>query len=153
MPQAETIIRSYIDKVVENLRKNFSEGTEYFQLLVEVFSSRFGSSKHAHLRRFYAIVLPLTVNYVDHVVAAKEKIGKKRQLHQQQDKVGMGGGVSAFTDDGFAMGLAYILRLLDQGTNFGVWSLFPEMYSSTEIPIVPVAICTIVYVVVFCHFC
>ena len=86
-------------------------------------------SKHAHLRRFYAIVPPLTVNYVDHIVAAKEKIGKKRQLHQQQDKVGMGGGVSAFTDDGFAMGLAYILRLLDQGTNFGVWSLFPKIYS------------------------
>ena len=34
-----------MNKVVENLRKNFSEGTEYFQLLVEVFASRFGSSK------------------------------------------------------------------------------------------------------------
>ena len=34
-----------LDQVVENLRKNFSEGTEYFQLLVEVFSSRFSSSK------------------------------------------------------------------------------------------------------------
>ena len=32
-------------QVVENLRKNFSEGTEYFQLLVDVFASRFSSSK------------------------------------------------------------------------------------------------------------
>ena len=46
------------------------------------------------------------------------QIGKKRQLHQQ-DRVG---GLSAFTDDGFAMGLAYILRLLDQGRRIGVSS-------------------------------
>lgn len=68
---------------------------------MSVFSRQFNSSKHVHLRSFYSIVPPLTVNYVDHIVAAKEKIGRKRQLHQQMDART---GLSAFTDDGFAMG-------------------------------------------------
>ena len=40
-----------LDQVMENLRQNFSEGTEYFQLLVEVFASRFGSSKVVIMNR------------------------------------------------------------------------------------------------------
>uniref|UniRef100_A0A8B9SBE1 WASH complex subunit 7 n=1 Tax=Apteryx owenii TaxID=8824 RepID=A0A8B9SBE1_APTOW len=47
-----------------------------------------------------------TLNFVEHSISCKEKLNKK-------NKSG-----AAFTDDGFAMGVAYILKLLDQYQEF-----------------------------------
>ncbi|CAH1784090.1 unnamed protein product, partial [Owenia fusiformis] len=95
-----------LDDVISNLSKNFAEGTEYFKMLVDVFAPEFRKSQNMHLRNFFAILPPLTLNYVEYSISCKEKLNKK-------NKVG-----AAFTDDGFAMGLAYILKLLDQYQKF-----------------------------------
>ncbi|KAL5013534.1 hypothetical protein ScPMuIL_007804 [Solemya velum] len=95
-----------LDSVIENLAKNFAEGSDYFKMLVEVFSQEFRNQKNMHLRNFFVILPPLTVNFVEHSISCKEKMSRK-------NKVG-----AAFTDDGFAMGLAYILKLLDQYQEF-----------------------------------
>uniref|UniRef100_A0A4W3I8L6 WASH complex subunit 4 n=1 Tax=Callorhinchus milii TaxID=7868 RepID=A0A4W3I8L6_CALMI len=95
-----------LDSVLSDLTRNSAEGTEYFKMLVEVFSPEFRSPKNMHLRNFYIIVPPLTLNFVEHSISCKEKLNKK-------NKVG-----AAFTDDGFAMGVAYILKLLDQYQEF-----------------------------------
>lgn len=95
-----------LDAVVTSLAKNFSEGSEYFRLLVDVFSPTFRDPSNMHLRNFFVILPPLTLNYVEHAVACKERMSRK-------NKVG-----AAFTDDGFAMGVAYILKLLDQYQEF-----------------------------------
>lgn len=95
-----------LDQVIGNLARNFAEGTEYFKLLVDVFASVFRDPKNVHLRNFHIIVPPLTINFVEHSITCKEKMSKK-------NKVG-----AAFTDDGFAMGIAYILKLLDQYEEF-----------------------------------
>ncbi|TSM52349.1 WASH complex subunit 4 [Bagarius yarrelli] len=97
---------SVLDCVLNDLTSNSAEGTEYFKMLVEVFAPEFRSVKNMHLRNFYMIVPPLTVNFVEHSIGRKEKLNKK-------NKSG-----AAFTDDGFAMGVAYILKLLDQYQEF-----------------------------------
>ncbi|XDV52826.1 hypothetical protein PO909_021481 [Leuciscus waleckii] len=97
---------SQLDCVLSDLTSNSAEGTEYFKMLVGVFAPEFRSIKNMHLRNFYMIVPPLTVNFVEHSIGCKEKLNKK-------NKVG-----AAFTDDGFAMGVAYILKLLDQYQEF-----------------------------------
>ncbi|CAB1331538.1 unnamed protein product [Coregonus sp. 'balchen'] len=97
---------SLLDSVLGDLTSNSAEGTEYFKMLVGVFAPEFRSIKNMHLRNFYMIVPPLTVNFVEHSIGCKEKLNKK-------NKVG-----AAFTDDGFAMGVAYILKLLDQYLEF-----------------------------------
>lgn len=91
-----------LDQNINGLVSNFIQGTEYFMLLVDVFAPVFRNPKNIHLKNFYVIVPPLTLNFVEHMILSKDKMSKK-------NKVG-----AAFTDDGFAMGIAYILRLLDQ---------------------------------------
>jgi WASH complex subunit 7 len=50
--------------ITGNLVKNFSESTDYFKILVNVFSSEFCSSKNMHLKNFY-IMLPSLVKIFD----------------------------------------------------------------------------------------
>ncbi|XP_076863450.1 WASH complex subunit 4 isoform X2 [Brachyhypopomus gauderio] len=97
---------SLLDCVLSDLTSNSAEGTEYFKMLVGVFAQEFRSVKNMHLRNFYMIVPPLTVNFVEHSISCKEKLNKKNK------------NGAAFTDDGFAMGVAYILKLLDQYQEF-----------------------------------
>nr|XP_002122062.1 WASH complex subunit 4 [Ciona intestinalis] len=104
-PEVNTAF-AHLDAVLGSLVKHSAEGSDYLGMLVDVFAPEFRSSKNMHLRNFYAIIPPLTINFVEHTISCKEKMSKK-------NKVG-----ASFTDDGFAMGLAYILKLLDQYTEF-----------------------------------
>lgn len=95
-----------LDSVLDNLTKNFADGTAYFKMLVDVFSKSLRGSKNQHLKNFFIIIPPLTLNFVEQMMNGKEKINKK-------NKIG-----ATFTDDGFSMGIAYILKLLDQYSAF-----------------------------------
>jgi len=94
-----------LDLAIGNLIKSF-EGTEYFKLLVDVFAPVFRDSKNMHLRNFHIIVPPLTLNFVEHSITHKDNLNRKNK----EDV--------AFTDDGFAMGIAYILKLLNLDREF-----------------------------------
>ena len=50
-----------LDATVQNLAKNFAEGTEYFKILVDVFATEFRASKNAHLAAFHIIVPALVM--------------------------------------------------------------------------------------------
>jgi WASH complex subunit 7 len=112
---------------IANLVRNFSEGIHYFKLLVDVFASAFRDNNCYHLQHFYAIVPPLTFSFIDNTLSNKEKLFKKNTTG------------AVFTDDGFAVGIAYINTLLDQSNELDslqwfktVNEYFASMKSVTE---------------------
>ncbi|XP_066588879.1 WASH complex subunit 4 [Prorops nasuta] len=111
-----------LEEDITDLVRNFTEGIQYFKLLVDVFASAFRDPKSYHLHQFYAIIPPLTLSFVDNSMSNKEKMYKKNQTG------------AAFTDDGFAMGVAYINALLDQSLDLdGLhWFKTVEEYMNQE---------------------
>ncbi|XP_067640358.1 WASH complex subunit 4 isoform X2 [Eurosta solidaginis] len=91
---------------ITNLVNSFSDSTDYFKLLVAAFQPFFRNPHNLHLKNFFLIVPALTLNYVEYMLSVKEKINKKDRQH------------ALLFDDGFAIGLAYILKLLSQMDNF-----------------------------------
>lgn len=77
------------------------------QLLITAFAPFFRNAKNVHLKNFYLIVPPLTINFVEYILIAKDRMTKQKNKNE-----------SSFTDDGFAIGLVYILKLLDQMSDF-----------------------------------
>jgi len=113
-----------VDQAVDSLAKKFAEGTEYFKMLVSVFASEFRNPSNVHLKNFYMIVPPLTLNYIEHLMLAKDKLFKKTK--------NLGGDALMFTDDGFAIGVAYILKLLDQNKDFDSVHWFESVHKRFE---------------------
>jgi WASH complex subunit 7 len=131
-----------LDSVVKNLTASFAEGSDYFKLLVGVFqhvllgskggggggggSSSSGAANPTNasaaasegaarkdgkadndLRNFFLIIPALTLSFVDNLRAAKDRMDKSVK-----------GTESFFCDDGFALGLAYVLAILRQDRHF-----------------------------------
>ncbi|XP_037936689.1 WASH complex subunit 4 [Teleopsis dalmanni] len=97
---------------INNLVRSFSDSTDYFKILIEAFQPFFHNAHNIHLKTFFLIIPPLTLNYVEYMLSVKEKINRK----DRQEAV--------LFDDGFAVGLAYILKLLNQINEFNSLNWF-----------------------------
>ena len=104
MPSETVAAAKVLDDCVKLLQEQSAEGSDYFDVMVEAFSE-LSEKSNEHLQNFYVIVPPLMLRYVDHMLLERDRLGKK-------------GKFGCFTDDGFAIGLAYILSVLKSNGNF-----------------------------------
>lgn len=80
-----------LENDINTLCKNYRIDTNYFRLLLNAFLT-LRDPENIHLQNFFMIIPPLTINFVEYMLKAKEKITKKDKMD------------ALFTDDGFAMG-------------------------------------------------
>lgn len=93
-------------EICNDLRQKFAEGSDYFKILEDVFTREMQKPEHEHLQFFHMIVPPLTLSYVESMLSAKDRMVRTK------NQEGM------FCDDGFSLGMAFILKILDQNDLF-----------------------------------
>lgn len=84
-----------------------TDGTDYFQVLVSVFSTELRKG-HEHLKDFYLVLPALTMSAAETILASKDKLVRRGKDSQ----------TATFTDDGLALGIVYLLSVLDQHEAF-----------------------------------
>ena len=114
LPQATTDATAKLDAVVGKLKELFNSEESFFKMLVDVFATAFRDKRNAHLQLFYAIIPALTLSYIEHIMVLKDKAIKQNKN-------------ASFSDDGFPLGIAYILKLLDQDAQFDTLHWFQSM--------------------------
>uniref|UniRef100_A0AC34G890 WASH complex subunit 7 C-terminal domain-containing protein n=1 Tax=Panagrolaimus sp. ES5 TaxID=591445 RepID=A0AC34G890_9BILA len=98
-------IAESLDSLIESIASSFSSESDYVEMLITVFAKEFRNyEKFSHLRNFFIIIPPLTINYVEHILGCRSKIGRRAQTDSD----------FTFVDDGFCLGIAYISTLLNQ---------------------------------------
>jgi len=89
---------------VGGLVENFSSGTDYLRTLLTTFSAVYKDTEH--LACFYIILPALSINFVKHMLKSKDGFSKR------------GKEEGIFSDDGFVIGLAFLLAVLGQNIDF-----------------------------------
>ena len=92
LTEAAKLTDTNLDNVVNCFRSNNS----YYRLLVEVFSRQVAGGESAainHLNNFWLILPPLYVNFVESMMASKERLNKNNV------------DGARMSDDGFAVGI------------------------------------------------
>jgi WASH complex subunit 7 len=94
------------DQCLDDLQNNFSPKTNYSKIIVDLFSGLLSkSTQQDHLDLFYLVVPALIINYIDHLINCKERAS----LRSSAIRFG-----ALLSDDGFAIGVAFLLTVLDQ---------------------------------------
>lgn len=103
------------DMAIRLLFKQASDANDYLRILVGNFDGVFDREDCNHLKLFYIMIPSLTLNYVEHITKAKDKIFKKNNKD------------AFLSDDGFPLGLAYLLKVLNQMDQFNSLNWFDSM--------------------------
>ena len=93
---------------LEALSTGGTDGTDYFEVLVSVFSTELRNKSNEHLQSFYLILPALTWSAAEAIVASKDALLRRGKDSQ----------MSAFTEDGLALGIVYLLSVLNQHSAF-----------------------------------
>nr|XP_043067213.1 WASH complex subunit 4 isoform X2 [Drosophila bipectinata] len=93
-------------KNVGHMKECYSDCTNYFKLLLLGFKPFLCNPNNHHLKTFFLITPAVITNYIEYRVKEKLKVHKKDQTN------------SSVFEDGFAIGLIYILCMLNQLGDF-----------------------------------
>ena len=92
-----------LDMAVKTLFKQGDQASDYLRMIVENFEGLADGEDTKHLKLFYLMIPPLCLSYIDHLQKGKDT------LHLKNSNVG-----GFISDDGFPLGMAYLLKILGQ---------------------------------------
>lgn len=96
-----------LDRVIFSVSESFTSNSDYIRVFLAVFQDVMAGSDHSHLDGFFAMVPALSLSWMEASLHAKETMQKKNRTRD-----------AYYTDDGFALGIAFILAVLKQNELF-----------------------------------
>lgn len=131
-----------LDECLSNLNQQFTPKTDYFGILIKLFKDIFGNvTKQAtkqdrdsdgqselqsdspnvkvdHFKLFYIIIPSLTICYIDYIINCKDRVSAR----STSGRVG-----ALMSDDGFALGVAFLLTVMQQKDDFARCEWFQQV--------------------------
>lgn len=110
-----------LDRFLDMIKEKFDdsaekkEETDYLRVMTKRYQGKFNTEMFTKLQTFYMLIPALTLDYIQSLLVAKEKLLKKNFK---------GGYIS---DDGFIVGLAYIAEIMNQSKSFEETLWFEEV--------------------------
>ena len=89
----------------------------YLLLLVSAFSESINTEKIPYIDLFAFLLPPLIITFIDTAINAKDNLLKKNKSEE----------CSYFSDDGFIMGMCYLLKLFMADKKFESLNWFPSV--------------------------
>lgn len=115
-----------VDEVTRDVEQAFKSTTDYLNLLTRIFASALRplmATGQSPISQFYLVLPPLILSFVDALIVGKDSLARRAAG-------GKAKGDCFFVDDGFALGVACILRILGQERQFEALHFFQAVKAS-----------------------
>ena len=104
------------DESVRLMLKQGTDANDYLRTIVknnEGFADE--DDKYQPLKNFYTMVPAVSISYIDHITRGREKLQKRNNTE------------GFISDDGFALGIVYLLRILGVQDEFNGLNWFDSV--------------------------
>ena len=102
---------------LKQLRKN---AVNYLEILVTSFGDSVSCKKIPEIELFSFLIPPLTISFIDNAINARENLMKKNKTEEN----------SYFSDDGFMVGICYLLKIFSCDKKFESLNWFPSVLNT-----------------------
>ena len=104
-------------ETINNLKQIGKNNINYLEILVTSFGDTLSSSKIPEIEMFSYLIPPITITFIDNAINAKDNLLKKNKTEEG----------AYFSNDGFMVGICYLLKIFDCDKKFESLNWFPSV--------------------------
>ena len=106
-------------ETINNLKQIGKNSVNYLEVLVTTFGDTLSSAKVPDIELFAFLLPPLTISFIDNAINARDNLMKKNKNEES----------AYFSDDGFMVGVCYLLKIFSADKRFESLNWFPSVIS------------------------
>ena len=103
-------------ETISSLKQTGENQLNYLEILVTAFKGNLSAEKITDVDLFAFLLPPLTITFIDNAINARDNLSKKNKDEN-----------AYFSDDGFMMGVCYLLKLFSADKKFESLNWFPSV--------------------------
>ena len=107
-------------ETINNLKQIGKNTVNYLEILVSSFGDSVSSTKIPEIELFSFLIPPITLTFIDNAINARDNLMKKNKTEEG----------SYFSDDGFMVGICYLLKIFSCDKKFESLNWFPSVLST-----------------------
>ena len=104
-------------ETINNLKQIGKNTINYLEILVTSFGDTLSSLKIPEMEMFSFLLPPLTISFIDNAINARDNLMKKNKSEES----------AYFSDDGFMVGVCYLLKIFSCDKKFESLNWFPSV--------------------------